>query len=471
MLFNSFPFLFVFLPVVAIVYYLLARGAMPRAAQLWLLVASLVFYGSAKPSYTPLLVGSILFNFLIGRTIARAQGKSRKRFLVLGISINIAFLASFKYINFIFGALAAWWKPAFTLPDWTFPLGISFFTLQQFMYLVDCYEELIQPNDLLTHAVFVSFFPYVISGPITRARQIVPQLQQAVATDAQKISQALVLLAVGLFKKVVLADSFSRLADAGFSGIGGLSTLEAWASSLAYTFQIYFDFSGYTDLAIAAALLLGFSLPINFNTPYRSLSITEFWQRWHITLSQFITTYLYTPMVRGFGRVTLAKASLATLLAMTIVGLWHGPSWTFVVFGALHGAALVVNQVWRKKVRVSIPAPLAWLGTMLFLNAAFVFFRAPDISSAVQICRALLPQHDLTSLWVLKESIRMAEFFTIGLPLIIGVPVALWGRNSVTLSKEIRPQVLTAWAVAALLLVSLLYMNSNLAREFVYFKF
>lgn len=470
MLFNSFGFLFLFLPATAIVYYLCARHLSPRLAQFWLLVASLVFYSSASLRYTLLLLGSILFNYACGRIIAASE-KRRKTFLVAGLCINIALLAVFKYLNFILSGLTFWWKPAFALPNWAFPLGISFFTLQQVMYLIDCYERLVEPNDLLTHAVFVSFFPYVISGPITRARQVVPQIRRAIATDTEKITQALVLLAIGLSKKVILADTFSRVADAGFNATTALSTLEAWSSSIAYTFQLYFDFSGYTDLALGIALLLGFTLPVNFNTPYRSLSITEFWQRWHITLSQFITTYLYTPLIRLSKRVTLPKAALCTITAMTIVGLWHGPSWTFVVFGALHGVALAANQVWRKKIKINFPTPLAWIATFLFINAAFIFFRSSDVHSALLMCRALLPQRDLFGLSNLVEFTRIGELSVVALPVVIGVPAALLGDNSVTLSRAVKPTWCSAWSVAFLMLISLLYMNSHLARDFVYFKF
>lgn len=471
MSFNSFSFLFLFLPLASIAYYLSARYLAARVANIVLVLCSLGFYSLGNLAYTPLLLGSILFNYLAGRMIAGASGNSRRRWLLLGLTGNILVLALFKYANFFLHTVGALWGPGFAFPEWAFPLGISFFTLQQVMYLVDCYEELIQANDLLTHAAFVSFFPTVILGPLTRARQIAPQIRQAINTNAENISQALTLLAIGLFKKVVLADSFARVADAGFSSPAGLSTVEAWFSSFAYTFQIYFDFSGYTDIAIGAALLLGFTLPINFNTPYRSKSVTEFWQRWHITLSQFITTYLYTPILRSFRKATVKTASFATLAAMTIAGLWHGPAWTFVLFGLLHGIGLVVNLVWRKKVKKTVPRGLAWAATLFFVNVTFIFFRAADVSSAIHICRALLPQHDLLSLSVLKQSIRLADFAVIGLPLLIGVPAAFWGENSVSLSRQIKPRLLTAWGVASLMLISLLYMNSSLAKGFVYFKF
>lgn len=436
-----------------------------------LLTASLLFYGWAKPPYVVLLIASIVFNYALGRRIHSSTPPWRKRWLVLGLGANVALLAAFKYLGFIIHNVSFLWKPGFTLPEWAFPLGISFYTLQQVMYLVDCYEGLVDPNDLLTHAVFVSFFPYVISGPIVRARQMVPQIRQAIATDAQKISQALVLLGIGLFKKVVIADSFSRLADPGFASPASVSTIEAWISSFSYTLQIYFDFSGYTDVAIAVALLLGFSLPINFRSPYRSLSVTEFWQRWHITLSHFITTYLYTPMVRAYKKVTLAKASLATLLAMTIVGLWHGPSWTFVVFGALHGAALVVNQLWRKKIKRKVPTAVSWVGTLLFVNFAFIFFRAPDLSSALQLCRRLLPRTDLLGTATLKGSLAFGDMLVLLIPVLAGIMSAFIGKTSTELSRQIKPSPVAAVAVSLLILAALLFMNSTVAKDFIYFRF
>src|SRR5450432_678762 len=457
MLFNSFRFLFVFLPAVCIVYYLSARYLPVRAAKLVLVAASLVFYSFGSLTALPLLVGSILFNYVAGKAIGSAAEKRRKQILIGALATNIALLASFKYVNFALGSMAAFthWKVA--LPSWEFPLGISFFTLQQVMYLVDCRDGLVQPNDLLTHAAFVSFFPSVISGPITRARQMVPQLDQALKTNADRISQGIRLFAIGLFKKVVLADAFSRIADPGFSLPGGISTLEAWASSFGYTFQIYFDFSGYTDMALAAALFLGYTLPINFNIPYRSHSVTEFWQRWHITLSNFITAYLFTPIVKSFKKVTLLNSSLATLLAMAIAGLWHGPAATFITFGTLHGVGLVVNQWWRRKIKKAVPKPMAWAATLVFVNLGFVFFRSANMADAWKMCVALLPHHNLLSLAVIRGAVPMGEMLLIVPLLIAGVIVAFLGPSSTVLSEKMKPTLTTAFATACLILIAMIY--------------
>jgi alginate O-acetyltransferase complex protein AlgI len=470
MLFNSFKFLFLFVPVVVLAYRFCVHRVSTGAAQLLLIAASLVFYASAGPAHLPLLLASIVTNYALARGIAALEGKNRKRLLFLGITVNIVFLASFKYLNLLLRHLpSSGWH--LSLPDWGFPLGISFFTLQQIMYLVDTYEKLVAPNDLVSHAAWVSFFPTVTSGPLTRARQMVPQLKQATTAGAPEMARALTLIAIGLFKKVVFADSFARIADAGFSRPGAISALEAWGSSFAYTFQVYFDFGGYSDIAIGLALLLGLALPVNFNTPYRSLSVIEFWQRWHITLSRFITTYLYTPIIRSFRKATLTAAAVSTLLAMTIAGIWHGPSLTFLVFGFLHGAALAVNQVWRKRIKVAIPKVLAWAMTILFVNLAFIFFRSSSLSAALAICRALVSPHAALSTAVLRESIRLAEVPVILLPILAGVPMALLGRNSNEFTREPNPSLRISFAVVAMLLVSFLFMNSTIAREFVYFGF
>jgi len=294
MLFNSFPFLLLFLPVVALGNLALRRFANARVAQGWLLLASLGFYAFPRPAHLPLLVGSIVFNWAIARAmVAQAAPGSRKAFLWIGLGANLALLSSFKYVTFFLGHFI-------TVPNWDFPLGISFFTLTQVMYLVDCYQELNRPLSLFDHASVVSFFPYVSSGPIVRAQEIAVQFE---APKLELAGRGLYLFSLGLAKKVVFADTFSAIASAGFSAVGHLSTFEAWAFSLAYTFQIYFDFSGYSDMAVGAAWMLGFDIPQNFKAPYVSQSISEFWQRWHISLSNFITNYLYTPILRSFRKL------------------------------------------------------------------------------------------------------------------------------------------------------------------------
>jgi D-alanyl-lipoteichoic acid acyltransferase DltB (MBOAT superfamily) len=264
----------------------------------------MIFYAWPKPEHLVYLLGSVLVNWQLARMIASATPPRRKRLLQAGLVLNIGFLCVFKYLNFFIGSIPVLAHRKLLTLDLAFPLGISFFTLAQIMYLVDCYEDLMPPSSLFDHATFVSFFPCIISGPICRARRIVHQFPtlNGAGPTAETVARAIFLFSMGLIKKVVLADAFSQAADIGFSNIASLSTAEAWCSVSAYALQLYFDFSGYSDMAIASALLLGIEVPRNFDAPLRSLSIIEFWQRWHISLSSFITTYLYTPILRSFKR-------------------------------------------------------------------------------------------------------------------------------------------------------------------------
>jgi alginate O-acetyltransferase complex protein AlgI len=470
--FSSFRYL-VFLPLVVAVQALVLRRGGARAGQALVLVASLVFYGWSQPSNLPILAGSILANWALARWMAATKDGGRKRrILVLGLALNIAVLCFFKYTTFFLGGLFSLGLPAFPLPTWGFPLGVSFFTLQQVMYLVDCYEGLVPPSGLFDHATFVALFAYVISGPLSRAKSMVRQLHAPGATgDARhdQIARGLHLFSMGLFKKVVFADSFGRVADLGYASVGDCSTLEAWAFSLAYTFQIYFDFSGYSDMAMGSALAVGLEIPRNFNVPFRSRTVIEFWQRWHISLSAFITTYLYTPILRSFKKATPRTASVATLAAMTIAGLWHGPSWTFVVYGAMHGAALVVNQYWKKTKR-KLPAPVAWALTFSFVNLAFIVFRAPDLATAAALARRLVAGHDVLGTSVL-HSVHAIGVVTVVPPLVCGAVAAFFGRSADDLAREMRPSLATSLGSAAMLLASCLFMNSTISRGFVYFAF
>ena len=384
--FNSFNYILLFLPVTLLACQLARRLPIAKAPQICILVASLVFYAWKTPSHVGYLFGSILVNWQVARWIGAATGQRRKRFLQLGLVLNIGFLCVFKYVNFFLRSFPHLIPARFLLPDFEFPLGISFFTITQIMYLVDCYESLLPASSLFDHATFVSFFPYVISGPIARAKRMLHQTGDFGGKDGQRsefLARGVYLFSIGLFKKVVIADAFAQVAAYGLNSATNLSTLEAWVFSIAYTMQIYFDFSGYTDMAIASALMLGIEIPRNFDAPYRSKSIIEFWQRWHISLTNFITTYLYTPILKTFPRASLASSAIATLLAMSIAGLWHGPSWTFVCYGLWHGIGLAFNQVWRTKKIWKLPAALSWAVTFSFVNIASIFLHSRTLVYAV----------------------------------------------------------------------------------------
>jgi alginate O-acetyltransferase complex protein AlgI len=472
-LFNSFIYLLAFLPLVVLMTIAARKLLGRRTAQVVVLAASVLFYSWFKPANLWYLAGSIVVNWLIARSMASTEGPRRKQILVLGLVVNVSFLCTFKYLNFFLKNVPYFAHHRFYLPNMEFPLGISFFTLTQVMYLVDCYESLLPALNLFDHATFVSFFPYVISGPIAKAKRMTHQFDNFGGVPGQRsalIARGLYQFAIGLFKKVIFADAFASIANLGFGTGARLSALEAWAFSLSYAIQIYFDFSGYSDMAIGSAMMLGIEVPRNFDVPLRSKSIIEFWQRWHITLSQFITTYLYTPILKSFKQATLFKASLATLLAMTIAGLWHGPSWNFVLFGVLHGAALVANQYWRKKKMPKLPAFGSWLLTLIFVNFAFIFFRSNNIHDAVLMASSLANLHHVFGVQTLNLAWASMTGRVLA-ALLVGTVLAFYGKSSDQLAREFEPKYWNSFAVAAMMILCWLSLIFNTTQEFVYFKF
>jgi alginate O-acetyltransferase complex protein AlgI len=477
--FNSFHYILLFLPLLVLMCQLARRLQIRNGPQILILFASMLFYARSKPSSLFYLVGSILVNWQIAKWIFCVTGQRRKRILQLGLFLNIGFLCTFKYLNFLIESIPYLGGRHFLLPDLAFPLGISFFTLAQVMYLVDCYEELIPPSSLFDHATFVSFFPYVISGPICRVKRVLhqfPKLNGREAPAADVVARAIYLFSLGLVKKVVLADAFAKAADFGFSNVSSLSTLEAWVFASAYALQVYFDFSGYSDMAIASALFLGIEIPRNFDSPLRSHSIIEFWQRWHMTLSAFITTYLYTPILRSFKRATLTTAAIATMMAMTIAGLWHGPNWTFVIFGLIHGAGLAINQYWRKKKMPVLPEWLCWLMTLGLVDLAFVFFRSPNLHAASLYFPHLFGWHHIIGI----ENLRAMNgagtgsgvmFVVFSIAQFAGVVTAFFGKSTDQLVREFEPRLFTYAVSSATMLLALFYLNSNVVKPFVYFAF
>jgi D-alanyl-lipoteichoic acid acyltransferase DltB (MBOAT superfamily) len=385
MLFNSHEYLFLFLPGVLLFSYLFRRWGL--LAGLGLVIASFLFYGYKEAQYLPLLIGSILFNFLVGRRLSalpQDQERKRKALLATSIGSNLAVLGYFKYFNFIVGNLNLLFDMGLEVSPGSFPLGISFFTFTQIAFLVDCYRRSAREDNPVFYSLLVTFFPYLLSGPIVRHGEVMSQFKEKMfqAWDYRHISAGLYLLFIGLFKKVALADRFSEWATAGFDGPGPLNFFYAWAASLSYTFQIYFDFSGYTDMALGAALMFHIKLPINFNSPYKALDVQDFWRRWHMSLSRFLRDYVYFPL--GGSRVGEARIYFNLLVVFLICGLWHGAGWTFIFWGFLYGTAAVVQRFWNKR-GGTLPDFLAWFLTFNFINVAWVFFRAQTWEDALKV--------------------------------------------------------------------------------------
>ena len=346
MLFNSFVFIFAFLPAVLIGFHLLARKGRYDEALAWLVLASLFFYGWWKPPYLALLIGSVCFNYCLGAALERRHSKP---VLIAGIIGNLGSIGYFKYYNFFVGNLSGIWGVDWQFEEIILPLGISFFTFQQITFLVDAYRGSAKSCGFLRYCLFVTFFPQLVAGPIVHHKEILPQFAEgrALKITAYNLYVGITLFVIGLFKKVVLADNIAPYADGVFraaeDGVA-LTFFESWAGSLAYTFQLYFDFSGYSDMAIGLGRMFGFGLPINFFSPYKARNIIEFWRRWHITLSRFLREYLYIPL--GGNRKGHYRHYANLMITMFLGGLWHGAGWTFIIWGGLHGLFLCINHSW-----------------------------------------------------------------------------------------------------------------------------
>jgi alginate O-acetyltransferase complex protein AlgI len=399
MLFNSAIFIFGFLPAVLLVYWGLHRAGKTQAALIFLVPASLVFYAYWNPPFVLLLIGSILFNYFFGNYIS--QGGRKKTALGIAIIANLSVLGWFKYAIMLTETLNLTGGFKFDPGDIFLPLGISFFTFHQITYLIDIYRSKITPVNFRNYALYVGFFPQLIAGPIVRAWEIVPQFEKF--TGNEKFWRNMVVGAgffiTGLFKKVFIADTLALYATPVFemAKVGKpLTFFDGWSGALAYTFQLYFDFSGYSDMAIGIALMLGFVLPINFLSPYKSTSITEFWRRWHITMSRFFRDYLYIPLGGNHGPTSHKIFNLT--VTMFLAGLWHGAGWTFAAWGLLHGAYLAINHIftsWREKSRPDmnihtltyrVPAHVL---TMLAITIGWVLFRAENFGAAARILKAM----------------------------------------------------------------------------------
>lgn len=526
MLFNSYEFLFLFLPITLLVYFFLTRWG-GNYATLWLVAASLFFYGWWNPTYLLLIVTSILFNYTVGMVLGQQQSRPRLRTFVLifGITANLILLVYYKYAGFIFSNLNSSFGTDFSVGEIILPLGISFFTFTQIAFLVDAWRGEVHEYDVANYALFVTFFPHLIAGPVLHHKDMMPQfkLSANLTPRAENFAVGLTIFFIGLFKKTVLADSIAQYGSPVFNSAAAGETLtffEAWGGALAYTLQLYFDFSGYSDMAIGAARLFGIALPINFHSPYKATSIIEFWRRWHVTLSTFLRDYLYITL--GGNRAGKIMRYRNLLLTMLLGGLWHGAGWTFVVWGALHGLYLCINHAWTHLTTRLFPSPilpqplakaLAWTITFLAVVVGWVFFRATNFSAAETILRGMmglngiaLPESLTAALgahwptlagfgfttYLGSESVLMSTWLWIAclLPVTLvmpntqqilrhfepgmHIPASLAGneiRPLFDLVGRIQWAPSATWAVACAMLATLSALSLTRLSEFLYFQF
>ena len=497
MLFTTAGFAFIYLPLTLAGFFFIARLSR-NAAATWLLAASVFFYGYWMPQYTLLLLGSIAVNFIVGMKISAvprepAELRSRARhWLLAGVVFNLALLGYFKYANFFIDTLAAALGRPLNAERILLPIGISFFTFTQIAFLADAYQKGLREYKLAHYGLFVTYFPHLVAGPVLHHAQMMPQFQREATYRFQfaNFAAGMAIFGIGLLKKIVLADGISPHADAVFNGVtaGGVATTaEAWLGSLAYTLQLYFDFSGYSDMAIGLSWMFNVRLPFNFNSPYRSLNISDFWRRWHMTLSAFLRDYLYIPL--GGNRHGPIRRYLNLAVTMLLGGLWHGASWTFVFWGGLHGVYLGVNHAFRAlasrftgRLDASrVFAVISWLLTMLAVIVAWVFFRAPTFDGAVRILEAmahvpvLLPPEAQRLLWNagLDPGVGWMACAALGL-------LAVFGPNSNVIGERIHLGVLArpgwrsmgfAFALALVIFLIVLNESRSSVSAFIYFNF
>ena len=473
MLFNSYGYLFLFLPLALAGYFVLHRSS--QIALAWLVAASLFFYAWWNPWHVPIAIGSMLFNFWIGRAILASTDRKR-RWMWLGIAGNLLLLGIFKYTHFAWDIFAGVFGVSLTIPASAFPalpLGISFFTFTQIAYLVDTARGEVRETNPVHYALFVTFFPHLLAGPIIHHKEMMPQFADADNRhfNSTNFARGLFLLALGLGKKMLIADPLGDAANAGFANVDALNFAGAWTTTLAYTFQIYFDFSGYTDMALGAAMMFNIRLPVNFNSPYLARDIQDFWRRWHITLSRFLRDYLYIPL--GGNQAKDVRIACNIMITFLLGGLWHGAGWTFIVWGGLHGAALVLFRSWQR-VGIRLPKVLAILLTFLFVHVTWVFFRARSMADAMTMLKKLMPDGEAAN----ALHAALPAWMSFGLPnsapstalmLIAAAALALIPWNSDRLAAGFAARKREGiWAV---LLLTLGTLGLGQASQFLYFNF
>ena len=480
MLFNSYEFLFLFLPAVVVGYFAIARLS-HFAANAFLAAASVFFYAWWRLDFVWILAASVVANYFFGHKLSRdsAAGKDDRAILAAGIVFNLGLLGYFEYADFFIANVNAATGANIGLLRVALPLGISFFTFTQIAYLVDAWKGKAAEYSATNYLLFVTFFPHLLAGPIIHHKEMMPQFADPALkrVDWENMARGLALFALGLGKKVLVADPLAPWANAGFAHAQSLTFADGWITMLAYVMQLVFDFSGYTDMALGAALMLNIRLPVNFDSPYRSADIQEFWRRWHMTLSRFLRDYVYVPL--GGNRYGETRMLVLFVVTFALGGFWHGAAWTYVIWGTMHGLALVVLHFWRKAGR-PLPRVAAIALTFLFVSAALVVFRAPTLSDAGAILASVfglkglslavtVPQWEWIAQAGVPPGILAEGVMTLGI-LVLALVLTFTPRNSNHVADSLDFSVpRLRYAFGFLLALSLVFVQN--ATEFIYFIF
>lgn len=489
MIFNSFLFLLVVLPITVIGYYTMNKTNHFDLAKLFLLGMSLWFYAYANIMFLPVLAGSILINYGFSLLFSRAHHAQTRKWLLFGaVTLNLGSLLYFKYLDFFSATINQYFGTSLLIRNLILPLGISFFTFQQIAFLVDSYRDQNLQYRFLDYALFVSFFPKITQGPIAFHNELIPQFNDATrkAVNYENLSKGIMAIAFGLAKKLLLADNLGAIVDWGYLNIASLGTTNALLVVLSYTLQIYFDFSGYCDIASGICLMLNIDLVENFNSPYKSKSIAEFWQRWHITLTRFFRTYVYFPL--GGNRKGKVRTYLNMFIIFLLSGLWHGAAFTFIFWGILHGIGICLSKL-CKNFMTKVPAAIRWFGTFLFVNLAWVYFRADTIANANLLLKQLFsfdfkPVSADMVVWALPTEFNLLQaiilhyqplsvYYTGAVSLVLFVCIALYAgvcmKNTHERVAAFTPKFRTSLVTIILLIWSILSFSE--VGTFLYVNF
>ena len=479
MLFNSYIFVLFFLPVTVFVYHSINKYGFFKLSQLFLIGMSLWFYGYLVPSYLILISASTVFNYGLYKLFRKNFTASlRKGLLYLGVSVNIAALAYFKYYNFFINNLNAAFNTDFPLKHILLPLGISFFTFRQLGFIIDAYKDDSFDYDFLSYALFVTFFPQLVSGPIVTHDEFIPQLlsQSRHKADWERISEGIYLFALGLAKKVILADSLGKSVDWGYNNIGALDSVNTLILCVAYSMQLYFDFSGYSDMAVGIGEMFNINLPQNFNSPYKACDMEEFWERWHMTLTRFFTKYVYIPL--GGNRKGSVRTYINIIIVFLLSGLWHGADWSFVLWGLLNGLFVVFCKLLKDRIK-SVPKAIGIAATFATWSLLGILFRADGIGQALSFLagfrRISFGGINPNILKVFVPGISTLFYgdglsvFYISAFFLVCFAILFFARNTAELIEDFRPEFKkVAYCV---LLYAYCIMSFSQVSSFLYFSF
>lgn len=474
MVFSSYLFVLIFLPVTLLLYFGLSKAESPKYQKVFLIFASLFFYGFYNPKYLPIIIISIAVNYYAAGKILANTGNAKKIWFIAGVVFNVALLGYFKYRNFFIDSINTVFKTGFAAKSLLLPLGISFFTFQQLVFLVSAEQGRETAVNLPDYSLFVLFFPQLVSGPIVLYGEMTLQFNDSSRRYFNKdnLAKGIYIFTIGLFKKAVIADSFALLADNGFS-CTELGLIPAWVTSLSYTIQIYFDFSGYSDMAVGIGKMFNYDIPANFDSPYLSESITSFWRRWHITLGRALSTCVYIPL--GGNRKGITRTCINLLLTFAVSGIWHGAAWTFVVWGVMHGVFTVIERIHGNTIQ-KINKTVRIILTFLIVNALWVLFRAESFDKAIMVYGGMLsfanlnlPQlQDIVLNGYLNYPAAVDYVYIIAM-LALAFYLIFKHKNSTALYNSFRANTRSSICTAVMLSVSLIYMSRE--SIFIYFNF